>query len=77
MLNHILDLPEAKELIQEKYKDGDRVLHIAIGRNYVHITRQLIKFHAQLCYHVNKGTLGSDSTIFISTLTFQGVFVNS
>ncbi|GLJ34680.1 hypothetical protein SUGI_0697480 [Cryptomeria japonica] len=53
LLQHILDLLDAKELIKEKYKDGDTVLHIAAGRNYVHIIRQLVKFDAQLCHQVN------------------------
>ncbi|GLJ34665.1 hypothetical protein SUGI_0697270 [Cryptomeria japonica] len=53
LVKHTLDLPEARELIQVKYTDGDTALHVATGRSYVHIIRQLVEFQPQLCYWVN------------------------
>ncbi|GLJ34655.1 hypothetical protein SUGI_0697030 [Cryptomeria japonica] len=53
LADHILELSNAKDLIQEKYKQGDTILHIAVERNDVDIIRRLIRIEPQLCYSVN------------------------
>ncbi|XP_059067937.1 ankyrin repeat-containing protein At5g02620-like [Cryptomeria japonica] len=53
LVGRILKLPYAKDLIHEKYKDGDTALHIAVGRNDVHIIKRLLEIEPQLCYYVN------------------------
>ncbi|GLJ34662.1 hypothetical protein SUGI_0697220 [Cryptomeria japonica] len=53
LVNHVLKSQDARELIKVRYTDGDTVLHVATGKSYVHIIRQLIEFEPQLCYWVN------------------------
>ncbi|GLJ58285.1 hypothetical protein SUGI_1428960 [Cryptomeria japonica] len=53
LVDHILNLSDAKQLIQRKDELGNTALHIAVERNYVHIIKKLIKFEAKLCYWVN------------------------
>ncbi|XP_059075685.1 ankyrin repeat-containing protein At5g02620 isoform X2 [Cryptomeria japonica] len=50
-LKHIL--PDREELLNVKDQHGNTALHIAVGRNYVHIIRQLIEFQPDLCYCTN------------------------
>ncbi|GLJ08780.1 hypothetical protein SUGI_0095830 [Cryptomeria japonica] len=53
LVNHVLKSQDARELIKVRYTDGDTALHVATGKKYVHIIRQLIEFEPQLCYWVN------------------------
>ncbi|GLJ34658.1 hypothetical protein SUGI_0697060 [Cryptomeria japonica] len=53
LVKHVLNSVDGKELIQEKYEDGDTALHVATRRSYLHIMSQLIKFQPELCYWVN------------------------
>ncbi|GLJ20329.1 hypothetical protein SUGI_0369100 [Cryptomeria japonica] len=50
-LKHIL--PDREELLNVKDQHGNAALHIAVGRNYVHIIKQLIEFQLDLCYCTN------------------------
>ncbi|GLJ34615.1 hypothetical protein SUGI_0696220 [Cryptomeria japonica] len=55
VVKHILQSyrEDSAEIISETYNHGDTALHVAVGRNYLHIITQLIEFEPQLCYCLN------------------------